>query len=451
MLTDAGNSSEGALPAHRSSAEGADPPTKRTTVRVTNVYATSWRLNGEAPEEGVDGHLRLWRLARHYRMSGDQLPRVLAVRHLDPATLEFRRWERPVTPEGARLWLFVLPSDRVVAAFSLDVACRLNDVIDLLEDCYFGDLGIGEETLESLAHELLVQVDGSTHVAGEFLPDRHQLVFDVHPQDAGGDECDDVIQRLVYRADLPYRKEFSAIRYPAELNRRPGWLAAVGPYVSVIWGHADFIENTNFLSAVQAVGAIAELRNIRQAAYRDVRLFRSEQNEASTRQRRRLLERLADDLSDAELELSYSVEAQADLGSLVPSLRVESFHNALFESMDMSAKAHIVGRILQRLERAIDAELTSIESVERRADEQRRLRWAVAVGFVSAVAVPIGLIFAFFGINASQVDPHRSIFDHHYTALYLVTVGLVFIATALSLGVYLQQRLMRRRGRQRQR
>ena len=40
-----------------------------------------------------------------------------------------------------------------------------------------------------------------------------------------------MIQRLIYRADQPYRREYSAIRYPAELNRRPGWLAAVGPYV----------------------------------------------------------------------------------------------------------------------------------------------------------------------------------------------------------------------------
>jgi hypothetical protein len=31
------------------------------------------------------------------------------------------------------------------------------------------------------------------------------------------------------RTALPYRKEYSAIRYPAELNRRPGWLAGADP------------------------------------------------------------------------------------------------------------------------------------------------------------------------------------------------------------------------------
>ena len=49
---------------------------------------------------------------------------------------------------------------------------------------------------------------------------------------------------MIYRIDLPYRQEFSAIRYPAELNRRPGWLTAVGPYVSVVCGHQGYIDLT---------------------------------------------------------------------------------------------------------------------------------------------------------------------------------------------------------------
>src|ERR1700729_2029990 len=80
---------------------------------------------------------------------------------------------------------------------------------------------------------------------------------------------------LTTRPALPYRREYSAICYPAELNRRPGWLAAVGPYVSVVCGHPEFINNSIFVSAVQAVAAAAQLRAIRQAAHADVRQFRS--------------------------------------------------------------------------------------------------------------------------------------------------------------------------------
>jgi hypothetical protein len=144
--------------------------------------------------------------------------------------------------------------------------------------------------------------------------------------------------------------------------------------------------------------------------------------------------------TSAGLELSYSVEASADLGLLVPSLRVESFHNALYESMDLAAKARTAGRMLARLDRAINAELTAIESIERRADENRRIRYTVAVGFVSAVAIPAGLVLAFLGINASQVNPGRSMFDHHYLGVYLIVAGLIGLGAALSLAVYARQR-----------
>ena len=45
----------------------------------------------------------------------------------------------------------------------------------------------------------------------DFLPERHQIVLDAaRPPD----DCEDLVQRLIYRADLPYRKEYSAICYP---------------------------------------------------------------------------------------------------------------------------------------------------------------------------------------------------------------------------------------------
>jgi ethanolamine transporter EutH len=98
------------------------------------------------------------------------------------------------------------------------------------------------------------------------------------------------------------------------------------------------------------------------------------------------------------------------------------------------------GRMLERLARAIDAELTAIESIERRADDNRRIRYAVAVGFVSAVAIPASLILAYLGINASQVSSARSMFSHHYLGMYLIVAGLLIVAVLLSAGLWLQQR-----------
>lgn len=257
-------------------------------------------------------------------------------------------------------------------------------------------------------------------------------------------DAEELTQRLIYRADLPYQSQHSEIRRPGELNRRPGWLSAVSPYVSVVCGHADFVENTVFISAVQAVGAAAELRHVRHAAHRAVRLFRRGQHAdtPTIAQRRHLLERITDELSDLELELSYSVEASIDLGLLVPSLRPESYHTALYESMCLADRAQTVARMLQRLAHAADAELTAIESIERRTDDDRRFRWTVAVGFVSTIAIPSGLVLAFFGINATQVDPRRSIFDHHYLDVYLLVGAIVAFSAVLYAALYAQHRTL---------
>ena len=409
-------------------------------IRITCIYATSWHLPDGAPAGDLGGHLKLWRFEQYYRLSADQLPAVLHRETLDPATLRFERWQHAAQLTGAQIWLFRLPSGQVITALSLEMRLELIDTIDVLEDCYFADVRISEVTIEAYARTMATQLGAVISDGQDFLPERHQLVLDQSPAPSV-DDGEDLIQRLIYRADLPYHKEYSAICYPAELNRRPGWLAAVGPYVSVIRGHPDFVENSIFVSAVQAVAAAAQLRAIRQAAYADVRLFRDfEAAHGTTQARRRALERIADQLGDLELELSYSVEATADLGLLVPSLRAESFHNTLYESMGLAAKAATAGRMLQRLSAAIRAELTAIESIERRSDDNRRVRYAVAVGFVSAVAIPASLILAYLGINASQVNPNLSMFNHRYLGMYLTIAGVIVLGLLLSLGLYLQHR-----------
>jgi hypothetical protein len=402
------------------------------------MYATPWRMADGAAGGELPDYLELWRFERYYRLSGDQLPRVLHRETLDAGVLGFDQWTLGGQVTEGRLWLFRLPSGQIVASLSLEVQCELRDTIDLLEDCYFGRVTVRGVSAEQYAHQVAARLGADGDPDPRFLPERHQIVFQADP---APDDCEDLVQRLIYRADKAYRKEFSAICYPPELNRRPGWLAAVGPYVSVICGQAGFIENAVFLSAVQAVAAAAQLRAIRHAAYADVRLFRDlEASDSSTRDRRRMLERISDQLGDLELELSYSVEASADLGLLVPSLRAESFHNALYESMSLAGKAATAGRMLERLGAAISAELTAIGSIERRADENRRIRYAVAVGFISAVAIPASLILAYLGINASQVSASRSMFSSHYLGLYLTVAAVIALGVVVSLVLYVQQR-----------
>src|SRR5262245_47950869 len=141
-LVDAGISSRLTTRSHPSSAAGADPPIKRTTVRVTNIYATSWRVEPTVSGDDLGDHLRLWRLERNYQIAADQFPCVLTRKSLDPDVIRFKRWNDATAVTGLRIWLFALPSSRVIAAVSIDVARQLPEVVDLLEDCYFCDIHV---------------------------------------------------------------------------------------------------------------------------------------------------------------------------------------------------------------------------------------------------------------------------------------------------------------------
>ena len=190
-------------------------------IRITCIYATPWHLPDGAAGGDLGRHLKLWRFEHYYRLSADQLPAVIHREALDPATLRLQRWQHAGQLTGAQIWLFRLPSGQVTVALSLDMQLELINTIDLLEDCYFADVRIGEATIEAYVRTMATQFGALASDRQDFLPERHQLVLAGSPAPSAGDG-EDLIQRLIYRADLPCRKEHSAIRYPAELNRRPG-------------------------------------------------------------------------------------------------------------------------------------------------------------------------------------------------------------------------------------
>jgi hypothetical protein len=430
---------EGSTIATTTSADEAlpfDPPAARDRLRLSTVYATTAALDvDEAASLGrhASSFLRLGRLDSFYDASHEQLPAVLGRQELDADTVTFQRWTGGV--DAAWLWLFVLPSGQITAAITLDVTTDLIGVIPLLEDLYYAALTVAGTSLPEHFAGLTADIDPHPD-AFELLPERHQLVFAHAPADAMPSE--DVVQRLIYRADLPARNGNgdSAIRHPAELNRRPTTAGALGPYVSVIVGMQDYVENAAFLAAVQVVTASARLRQIRQHAYDGVAALRASSRDGHSMHDRRLaLEDIADRLRSLELDLSYSVEAVADLGMLIPALRVESYQQALIDSMSLTRRAATTGRMLERLANAIDAELTSVQSVEARADDARRLRTAAAVTFITTVGGTLGLLFTFLGINAREVDSSRSMFDGRYLPIYLAIAGVVLSGLLLFTGL----------------
>ncbi len=428
------------------------PQSSRSTIEITTIYATSWQASPTALPRATPPSQRytLGRLTPFYDLARDQLPQVLTQRQLDTDALAFQRWSGPV--HEAWLTVLLLPSQQVVLTVTLDVSADTTSVITLLEDLYYADLTIAdtplpEHTTATCGDHILTEAPGPV-----LLPERHQVLLLGAPTDPALLPTADEVQRLIYRVDLPARPEHSSICHPDELNRRPTSLGALGPYVSVLVGQQRYIEHAAILSVAHIVGAAARLRDIRRRAYQDVERFReSTGTDLPLHERRLALEQIADALGELELDLSFSVEAPTDLGVTVPSLRVESFHNALHQSINLTGRAQTTDRMLQRLRNAIDAELTSIQSVEDRAADARRLRTAFAVTFVTTVVGTFGLLFAFFGINATEVDESRSIFDPAYAGIYLLMATVILVAIASYLAMrWHQARPTRQQQRPRQ-
>jgi hypothetical protein len=152
----------------RNGAEGS----VRQRVWVSNMYATPWRKTDGIASGDLQHYLRLWRFGHYYKLSADQLPGVLCPEALDVSTLKFQRWSHCARVTGARIWLFSLPSGQLVTSLSLDAQCELIDTVDLLEDCYFGDIEIGDQSLAEYAHAFAVQL-GADSAAQATTPEGH--------------------------------------------------------------------------------------------------------------------------------------------------------------------------------------------------------------------------------------------------------------------------------------
>jgi hypothetical protein len=252
-----------------------DPTVSRRENRITTVLATSLETRNLIAEAGLrpSDYLYFGRLARYYDVSADQLPKVVISEWLDVTRLEFKRWRNSTEISLARIWLFECPAAPMVIVLTFEVECAALELLPLLEDCYYGAVEVAGLSLTELVRQLLdrygIAVRDSVELRIE--PESHQQVF--LGVSASSSEPDyDELQRLIYRADLDCRPEYSSIRRPTELNRRPTSLSALGPFVSVFYAQQAYIENCALLSAIQLVGASARARQLRARTYKTLKI-----------------------------------------------------------------------------------------------------------------------------------------------------------------------------------
>jgi hypothetical protein len=449
------------------------------SVRVAGIYATRWRYRPVKPEPAethpVDHNTftgtRFEDFAEAFKDQLNRLPKLIAGER--SVLVRFATEFPGVKIERAQAYLFTLPSDQVVAALLLDCVCPTSVVADpapldrmldaFTEERFLVDgaplprflIDIAPEAdLENLTEpykevepeesrwrRALVRLHLRRPTPTERikqplhgdLPERHEVVFlsDPAPLDAALQE------NLLYRAKARYQKEFSRQRPVSELTEEGGSkLGVVTTRSSLVQGHDPLVETSILLSTVQAVGTLARFRNIWDRAYELVQDFRNTKlKNTSGTQQRDDLENLVDELGNLEFDLTFSVE--------FPLMRVETYHSALSETLDLPEQAKRMSAMFAQIGGSVKSEITAIDIRDNRENELRMRRNMVASQWFAAIGVPITALLAFFGVNALEVSSDHSLFD--WDAYRYAYIGAVLLGFLPATVLWISKRWARRK------
>jgi hypothetical protein len=416
-------------------------------VRIISIYATGWSSAWRQDDRLTPRtHLKLGALEEFYSRYQEQFPRMLLPPQTHrPDAVTFARSGQdghpPIdnfTATRAESWLFALPSDQVVAAIAIDFRSPpLNTnaalAIAALGRGAYAQFKINGKDVAAHIAELALRAGAKEFEENTPLPlERHQIVLSSRIADSAV-PTDETIALLLHRSDPPYRPEFMKVRRPDGLNSG-STVCAVTPYVSLLYGHPEYIENSVFLTAVQAVGTSAQLRQIWHRTHGRIRDLRHLGQAESVGERpKSAVEFLSDELGNLELELSFSVEASADFGLFISSLGIESFHRELYEAMELRERAETVSRMFSRLDASLRSEIAAIDIREQEDVEGKRVRRSTAISVLSLVSVPLAFFVAYFGINTQVADTNFSLWDwDRYFYVYL-TGGILALAPLITL------------------
>ncbi|MCH5585805.1 hypothetical protein MK805_12715 [Shimazuella sp. AN120528] len=414
------------------------PFIKSKNHKLSTMYSLTWEMDYEKVQGGilVDKIFNFGRLKKFYQSNINQFPKLVSFQKIDVNRVTFKRATDGYQLDEVEAYLFCLPSNQVVSVFQASFQANLNTLILIMEDFYYNDFQI--ETLSPL--ELFNDLDAENVInkKGEGFHSSYHQIINFSQEFITEDIPTDLIQRVVYRADLPYRKEYSGIIYPTELNRRPYTFCGMGPFVTAIGGHQGYMSECIFISAIQLVGCVGMLKNIHDELNFELESIREDEKGIyNLKKRREKLSHLSHRLSQLQLSISLDVESPSNIGLVVPALRLESYHSALSEANEIAKRIAIISNKIDRIEKMVMYESAQISSVEREYDEAHRILWTVIVTFISVVSIPPSVLFAFLGINASEVNDKVSMFDlHKYGLLYLILVFIIFMSIVLGLVVW---------------
>ena len=358
--------------------------------------------------------------------SEHELPRVLGI---------FDSREPVRGCERVLVWVLDVRGGSVCVVVQVDFDAEAGELVEAVRDLRttFGGgrkhgLRLGGRTLAEWA---AVAIPGGE---AALAPDHHHmLVADpgAVPFGRDGEPDAQLVDRLLSPRGEPYREAHRSAVAPPEPNRHAGMAVSVKPASSLLVGQSRDHVVAMMLSAVQALACLGRLRRIQREAAWEL----AELQEAVAAPPKHLAahrEALADAgrrIGALELELSFGVERFLNMRLLLPELSVQQFHAAYVSLLDLPAAVEATSTMLARLSAAAAEERAVVAARERVADERRLRLWSAVGGALGAVAVPVGLVFAFLGINTRDVDAEKSLFDvATYGLFYLGFLGAFMTA-----------------------
>ncbi|MEM9892958.1 MAG: hypothetical protein AAF962_18995 [Actinomycetota bacterium] len=318
----------------------ATPLAQRAKVRVCQVRA----MGSPAQRHHLVGTdlttaLDFGRLAAPLDAAGPLTPIVVSQAVEDRLTIEGPRIGS-ISADWMRLHLQTPASGLVdVRLFATDPD-SIEATVDLLEDLR-DEAVVGEPA--SPTYDGMAEYDDRPLATRPF----HQLTF-LPAADPEDEPRWEDVQRLIYRADLEAIEEQSSISQPVEMNRRPGQLAAVGSLGTVGWGLQDYIEPATVLSATLGIASLDAIQTVR---LRSVELWRQAQELVGpvSAQRTTTPANLRSEVGWLQAGLAFSVLPSSVVSPLVQSVRVESYHQALYDVADVLTQHDQVSQMLDRL------------------------------------------------------------------------------------------------------
>lgn len=328
-----------------------NPFEQRSKVRICQVRSLGSPMSGHQPYGALAVEaLDFGRLTAALAAAGPLAPTITHFAHEADLGIEGPRIGA-LTVDWMRLHLQTPSAGLVdVRVLALDGA-SVESTIDLLED--LRDEAVAREPTP-LSYPDVPGYDEQPVSTRAF----HQLTF----MPDGGPEVEpswEDVQRLIYRADLEAIEEQSSISNPVEMNRRPGQLAAVGSLGTVAWGIQDYVEVSLALSAAMTVAALDMIQTVRMqsmSVWQEVQALAGPADGAGAEAVRGALSELQRQLAWQQAALAFGVLPSSVMSPLFQSVRVESYHQALYEAADVLAQSKRVSQTLDRLEGVLAAE-----------------------------------------------------------------------------------------------